>query len=208
MPDAFTFEAAVEGDLDEAVLRRSALHLGMELGNVYGRQGKSNLESSVGGYNKAAEHWPWTVLVDLDESHACPGELRSDWLPEEAPFMCLRVAVRQVESWLLADIGNTASLLGVKRSFFPADPDGEQDAKRTLVELAAKSSRENIREALLPPPGAKRKVGPLYNATLRAFVADRWNPDEAASRSESFCRCLGALEALRAKWTATQEASS
>ena len=206
MTVAFTFEAAVEGDLDEAVLRRSALHLGMELGNVYGRQGKSHLESSIGGYNEAAKRWPWTVLVDLDESHLCPAELRSAWLPNEAPFMCLRVAVRQVEAWLLADTSSAAALLGVKRSLLPADPDSEPDAKRTFVELADKSTRGNIREALVPPEGARRKVGPLYNAILRAFVASRWNPEEAASRSDSFNRCLGALDALRGRWRTAQDA--
>ena len=198
----FTFQAAVEGILDEAVLRRSAVHLGMEVGKVYGQQGKVHLESSIGGYNAAAQRWPWTVLVDLDESHACPAGLRSEWLPNEARFMCLRVAVRQVESWVLADTKNTATLLGVRRGLLPTDPDSESDAKRTLVELAEMSSRENIRDALVPPEGAKRKIGPLYNATLSAFVASRWNPDEAASRSESFRRFLGALDALQGRWMA------
>jgi hypothetical protein len=204
MPDAFTFEGAVEGDLDEAVVRRSALHLGMELGNVYGRQGKSHLESSINGYNEAAQRWPWTVLVDLDESHVCPAELRSSWLPEEAPFMCLRVAVREVEAWVLADTANTSALLGVKRSLLPSNPDAEPDAKRTLVDLARTSTRESIREALVPAEGARRKVGPLYNATLREFVANRWNPDEAAERSDSLRRFLKAIDALRSTWMATQ----
>lgn len=189
-------QAAVEGDLDEAVLRRLVRHCGAELGNVYGREGKSQLKASIGGYNAAAKRFPWVVLVDLDESHECAGELRTEWLPDEAPLMCLRVAVRQVESWLLADKDSAAPFLGVSQATLPADPDAELHSKRRLVHLAERSRWRPIREGLVPPPGSGRAVGPLYNALLRRFVVDRWKPDVAATRSESLRRCLLALEEL------------
>ena len=122
--------------------------------------------------------------------------------------MCFRVAVRQVEAWLLADPGATASLLSIRRSLLPANPDSEADAKRTLVALAERSNRASVREALVPAPGSKRKVGPLYNATLSAFVANHWSPERAAGNSDSFRRCLNALAVLRGKWQQAQATST
>lgn len=198
-----SIEAAVEGDLDEAVLRRAALHVNISIGNVYGRQGKPHLEASIGGYNSAAQRWPWIVLVDLD-SDPCPAELRRSWLEDEAPFMCLRVAVRQVEAWLLADVANMASLLGVRRALLPSDPDSEPNAKQTMVRLAERSNRQRIRDALVPRAGSKRQIGQLYNPTLREFVRESWQPESAAIRSESLRRSLGALDSLRNRWLAAQ----
>lgn len=190
------FQAAVEGELDDAVLRRIALHVGAQVGTVYGKEGKPQLRGRINGYNAAAHWHPWAVLVDLDESHSCPGDLRADWLPNEAPLMCFRVAVRQIEAWLLADSEESAAFLGVKRALIPKDPDEESNAKRRMVHLAENSRWRRIREAVAPAPGSGRSVGPLYNATLRNFVTERWRPEVAATRSDSLQRSLAALEAL------------
>jgi hypothetical protein len=191
-------QAAVEGDLDEAVLRRAAQHVGADLSHVYGREGKPRLRASIAGYNHAARHGPWAVLVDLDDEHDCAALLRREWLPSEASLMCFRVAVRQVESWLLAHREGIASFLGVSRSVVPPNPDALPNAKRALVHLAERSNRRQIRETLPPTPGSGRAVGVLYNATLRVFVEQRWNPEVAAERSDSLKRCLEALAALKA----------
>lgn len=203
MPDPPVFQAAVEGDLDEAVVQRIAQHLEIGIGNVYGRQGKPNLEANIAGYNAAARRWPWVVLVDLDQDHECPAELRSEWLESEAEFMCLRVAVRQIETWVLADTANAATLLGVRRALLPRDPDSEENSKRTLVHLAERSNRRLIREGLVPQAEGRRQVGPLYNSILRAFVLSDWSPLAASERSESLSRSLQALDNLRSKWIAS-----
>lgn len=191
------FQAAVEGELDDAVLRRVAVHVGAQVGTVYGKEGKPQLRGRINGYNAAARWHPWAVLVDLDESHPCAAELRADWLPDEAPLMCFRVAVRQVEAWLLADSEESAAFLGVKRALLPKEPDAESNAKRRMVHLAESSRWKRIREAIAPAPGSGRSVGPLYNATLRNFVTERWRPEVAATRSDSLRRCLVALGSLR-----------
>jgi len=192
-----SFEGAVEGDLDEEVLRRVSKHVGAEVGNVYGREGKQHLKASIGGYNAAAQWHPWAVLVDLNASHSCAAELRRDWLPKEASLMCLRVAVHQVEAWLLADTEEAARFLGVSKAILPHKPDDEANAKRVLVQLAERSRWRSIREALVPSPGGGRAVGPLYNPLLRSFVIEHWRPDVAATRSDSLSRCLAAFDSLR-----------
>ena len=107
------FSAAVEGPTDEAVLRRVIEHHGATLGTVYGKAGKSALLRQLRGYNQAAGMQPWIVLVDLDHDADCAPPARARWLPQPAPNMLFRIAVREVESWLLADREALASFLGV-----------------------------------------------------------------------------------------------
>ena len=194
-----TCSAAVEGDVDESVLRRAAQYAGLAVERVYGRKGKPHLKAGVSGYNSAAKHEPWLVLVDLDDDE-CPASLRQEWLPEQTDYMCLRVAVREVEAWLLADARNAAPFLGVSKSLLPKDADSVADPKATLVRLARRSRWRPIREGLVPLSGSGRQVGPLYVTRLRAFAAERWDPVVAAERSESLGRSLTALRELRESW--------
>lgn len=186
----------MEGELDDAVIRRLAAHVGAEVGAVYGKEGKPQLRRRIGGYNAAAQWHPWAVLVDLDADHVCASALRNEWLPSEAPLMCFRVAVRQIEAWLLADREESARFLGISRDLVPRDPDQESDAKRCLVQLARRSRWRRIREAMVPVSGSGRSVGPLYNATLREFVAERWRPEAASETSDSLRRCIASLRQL------------
>lgn len=123
MASANVIRAAVEGIVDEAVVRKLVESAGRVLGVVYGKQGKSLLRQRITGYNNAAQHTPWLVLVDPDHDENCAPPLRSAWLPQPAPHLCFRIAVREVEAWLLADIGRLAQFLSVARSKLPADPE-------------------------------------------------------------------------------------
>jgi hypothetical protein len=93
-----TISAAAEGITDEAVVRRLILHVGAQPGTVYGKQGKQHLRTRIAGFNNAAQHMPWLVLVDLDHDADCAPPLRAKWLPAPARWMCFRVAVRAVEA--------------------------------------------------------------------------------------------------------------
>jgi hypothetical protein len=63
--------AAVEGDVDEAVVRSLIEHIQAKIRAVYGRTGKSHLQRRLSGYNQAARFSPWIVLVDLDHDAEC-----------------------------------------------------------------------------------------------------------------------------------------
>src|SRR5438445_12986177 len=93
----------VEGMVDEAVLRCLATEAGAAVGPVYGRSGKAHIRQRINGYNRAAHLSPWVVLVDLNSDADCAPPLCTAWLPQPAPMMCFRVAVREVEAWLFAD---------------------------------------------------------------------------------------------------------
>lgn len=188
---------AVEGLVDEAVLRRLLRDAGLGCTAVYGKEGKPNLLQRLPGFNAAARHASWCVLIDLDHDASCVPEFLEQVLPEPAPGMTLRVAVRQIETWLLADRAGFASFLGVRSHDIPRDPDVLDEPKRLVVDLARRSQQRAITEDLVPRPGSGRSVGPAYTSRMIEFVTDRWRPHEAAERSPSLARCLAAIERLR-----------
>jgi hypothetical protein len=116
-----------------------------------------------------------------------------------AEIVLSRVAVRQVEAWLLSDRESIARFLSVPISRVPTDPESQTNPKQTMVNLAAKSKRKSIREDMVPRPGSGRSVGPAYTSTLIEFIqspAPIWRPKNAARNSESLRRCMRCLEQL------------
>lgn len=188
--------AAVEGDLDEAVLRRIADHAGVSIGNVYGRHGKPALLKSMPGYNNAAQYAPWVVLVDLDRSCDCAPPCVRQWLPQPSALMCFRAVVRAIEAWLLADRERIAAWLGIAIAHVPTNPEELHDPKQALVNLARRSRRRRIRDDMVPRDGSGRPIGALYNDQLIQFVehqANGWRPDRASQDSDSLARCLARI---------------
>lgn len=57
MPDV-AIQAAVEGQLDETVIRRLIEIAGGVPGTVYGKNGKSYLQNKMSGFNNAARFVP------------------------------------------------------------------------------------------------------------------------------------------------------
>jgi hypothetical protein len=192
-PTTVVVSAAAEGIVDEAVVRRMILEVGAQPGPVYGKNGKRR--ERITGYNNAARFSPWIVLLDLDHDAGCAPPLRSHWLPEPAPFMCLRIAVRQVEAWLLADRENIAKFIGVAASRVPRHVETLTNAKEAMVDLARRSRRRDIREDMMPRSGSGRSVGPAYASRLIEFAQGMWNPQEAARPSDSLRRSMKRLEA-------------
>jgi len=187
----------VEGIVDEAVIRRLLQDIGMPPGPVHVAGGKNQLRQRIGGYNHAAKHCPWIVLVDLNHEADCAPALRAAWLSAPAKHMCFRVAVREVEAWLLADRQQIATFLGVPPSKIPQTPDSLDDPKGTMVNLARRSSRKEVREDMVPRPNSGRSEGPAYASRLIEFVHRLWRPSAAESHSDSLRRCRLALLGIR-----------
>ena len=190
---------AVEGLLDEAVLKRLIAHAGGQAGAIYGKQGKVQLLRRLSGFNRAAQYAPWAVLVDLDQDGECAPPIRSSWLPEPSTNMCFRVAVREVEAWLLADREQLARFLAVTPRLIPEEPETLASPKDTMTQLAQKSRRRDGREDMAPRPGSSRRIGPAYSSRLIQFVADTqqgWRPDVASESANSLRGCIRCLERL------------
>ncbi len=172
------------------------MHVGAEPGPVYGKNGKANLKDKIAGYNNAAKHAPWVVLVDLDQDADCAPPLRVGWVPTPGPQLCFRVAVRAVEAWLMADAEAVAAFLSVAHRKIPANPEGLVAPKEALVNLARASRRKQIRDDMVPREGSGRSIGPAYVSRLIEFASSHWRPAEAADRSDSLRRAIACLNNL------------
>ncbi len=199
MPNGFVVSAAVEGIADEAVVRRLIEHAGGEIHAVYGKSGKDALRKKLSAYNNAAQNAPWLVLVDLNHTADCAPLLRQQWLPAPAPFICFCIAVRAIETWLLADADTIATFLGVARSEIPALPETLDDPKTTLVNLARISRRKDIRQDMVPREASGRAVGPAYTSRIVEYVKKHWRPDIAAQHSDSLQHTIDCLQRLSKK---------
>jgi hypothetical protein len=188
--------ASVEGIVDEAVVRKLIVHAGGRPGTVYGKNGKPFLRRQIHGYNNAARRLPWIVLVDLDRDAECAPPLCKEWVPDPSLYLCFRVAVREVEAWLMADTESLASFLGVGRSRLAADPEQIFEPKTELVNLARHSRRRDIRKDMVPRERSGRQVGPAYASRLIEFVETRWRPEVAAQAAESLRRAVDCLRRL------------
>lgn len=176
--------AAVEGLTDEAVAERLINHAGGKLGNVHGRRGKGFLRRQIDGYGQAARRSPWLVLVALDMDAECPVGLVRIWLEKPGnTFLCFRVAVREVESWLLADRETLAAYLHVRSGRIPSNPERLEDPKRVVIDVASRSTSRAIREDMGRPCGRRWTRGWLA-AKARQSARGRRLP-----RGQSLRRC-------------------
>jgi hypothetical protein len=161
-------------------------------GISYSANGFGYIKSNINGFNQASIAVPFFVLTDLD-NHSCPPELINDWLNSAINSnLIFRIAVREVESWLLADIEGFSSFTGVAQVNFPINPELEDDPKQVLINLVRRSRNRSIREDIVPINNNAR-IGPNYNERLMEFVSDFWSLERAISRSESLSRACNRL---------------
>ena len=188
-----TVTIAVEGATDIPVVRRLLAEAGHALAIAHGGHGKGPLDRNLVGYNNAARFAPWLVMRDLDHDAECAPAIASDLLPAPAEHMRLRIAVREMESWLIADAESLAAFLSVKSSRIPPDPDTLDDPKQALVTIARHSRRREIRDDMVPAVGTSITVGPAYGSRIEEFAREHWRPAVAANRSNSLKRTLDRL---------------
>ncbi len=184
----------VEDSLSEAFVRRILKESSSRfaIGYSYGRSGYGYIKRRTLAFNNAAKGTPFVILVDLEAE--CPPKQIKEWLPVSIhPNLLFRVAVKEVESWLLADRPGFTSFLGVSKKLIPENVDQISDPKQFLINLAKRSRKRALREAIVPIPNSTARVGPDYNGQLSSFVFDTWNIVEAIKHSDSLRRAISAI---------------
>ncbi|MEO8015589.1 MAG: hypothetical protein ABI642_15715 [Polaromonas sp.] len=188
---------ATEDVLSEAIGLRllGELPTPVTPGLLLRKDGFSYLRSGMNKWRQLAQRQIVLILTDLDQL-ACPITLKADWLGDKpAPAnLMLRIAVREVESWVLADHEAMRKLIGNKGTL-PPEPDQLPDPKQHLLKLAKLAARP-IREDLVKETGAVASQGIGYNYRLTAWVRSEWSPERAAQRSPSLQRARMRLNEL------------
>ena len=184
----------VEDRLSEAVSTKILEGLGIEISQRLGLKGKGYLQSKAQSLNQTAKGFPVFMLTDQDSPSHCPPQLIQAWIKgERHPKFFLRVAVMEVESWIMADRRGFAGFLSIPLNRIPEDTDAIPQPKEFLLSLTRLSKKASLRQEILPPPGATSRVGPGYNSRLGEFVYNHWNVNLAAFVSVSLQRTLARL---------------
>jgi len=197
-------DVAVEDELSEFVVLKllAVANRAYHVGTTYRHGGFGYLRRTINGWNAAAKGKPFVVLTDLDNK-PCPAELIGEWLTSApSPNLIFRVAVKEVEAWLLADVANLAEYLQIGEKHVPQDPDDIPDPKAALIELARLSRLKYVRDSLLPRQGSTAKQGLGHNECLGSFVRERWNVRTACFRSPSLSRALRRFDEFLPVWSA------
>jgi len=188
------FEDALHGAVIGKILAASRQRY--LVGLRYNGGGFGWIQRRINGFNNAAKGMPYLVLTDLDR-HECAPALIGAWLAGPRHHnLLLRVAVRQVEAWLLACRRDFAHFAGVQEHLIPPDADRIANSKEFLIDLVRRSRNSSLRSDIVPARGSTAKVGPNYNGRLISFVERHWDPIAAKECSLSLRKVVEALDAF------------
>lgn len=191
----------VEDELSEAVMRKVLAHHGgsLRIGTVITSGGFGNIKTSFAKFKTACRALPHIVFTDLDQ-HACPSSLKSDWrIGDLPPSLLFSIAVRSVESWLLADRDRMAAFLRIPTVKIAQAPESLADSKRELISLARRARSRRLASEICPELGSVARQGPLYNAHMIRFVRESWRVSVAANSSQSLARACQRIDELEAR---------
>ncbi len=164
--------------------------------NEQNYHGKENLKKKIKSYhNMAYKNLPSLVITDLDTDECAP-KLINDWLgyrPHEK--FLFRIAVKEIEAWLLADREAISKFLGVKKNKIPFYPENLDDPKQTLINLA-RYGKKQIKDELVPHENSTATIGPGYNNKLSEYIHVLWNLNRAAKNSDSLARTIESIKSL------------
>lgn len=196
MPKSLEVALVVEDVLSLSVMVKVMAHTGRgyKVIRPLVERGVDNIRTAVTKYRNASHALAHVVLTDLDNAPCAPF-LREQWgvamLPDS---MLFRVAVREVEAWVLADRAGFASFAGIPRNKVSHSPETLADPKQALINLVRQSRNRRLVAELVPLQGTSMSKGPLYNERLGQFVREKWDVTAAMQAAPSLKRTVDRLQ--------------
>lgn len=192
-----TVRYIVEGITDRPVAIRLIQRSGLEPQVARVGGGKASINRAL---KEQTLRGNLLVMRDLDHDAECAPALVGELLPYGPPRgLCLRIPVRQVESWMLADIEGFASEFAVNIKAHTINPDELDNPKQYIVNLCRRSKNAQVRRDIIPLQGGSARFGPRYAKRIIRFAEKVWDPERAAGRSPSLARALAAMDRLTAE---------
>lgn len=193
---------AVEDALSESVAKRLIREYvpGSEVTRVFGLGGISSVKSRISALNQMSRYdGPVLALADSDDPGKCPLVLVRELSGKLtiSPNMLIRIAVPEIESWIMADRNGIAQWLGIALNTVPRSPETLIDPKRTMVQLASRSRKRALRQGIAPNHVlGTHRTGAEYNILLDEFVTQHWNPEAARANAPSLSRAIARIAQL------------
>ncbi len=189
------FYVAYEDELSLALVQKifSQLNKNYLIGSKFPGRGAGYLRKNIKSFNELAKGLPFLLLTDLDNDECAPAKIR-DWIniPLNPNFL-FRIAVRESESWVLADRESFSKFLNISINRIPFNTDNIDDPKRFLMKLVRSSRKNKLKNDILPAKNSTASIGKNYNAPLISFVQGEWNTYQAAKHSDSLKRMIERL---------------
>lgn len=182
-----TIDLLVEGVVDEIVLRAILERQGLSVGTVYGRKGIGYVRERAEGIAIRGSYGSRVLIVAdaMDISAPCPGEGSRMLVANPPHGTIVRLAVNEIEAWLLASRPELSAFLRVPLARVPGNSDEVSDPKQSLVNLARMSPNSRLRNMIVPREGISAVVGVGYVDAIAEFVQSRWSLESAISVSNS-----------------------
>ncbi|WP_024667185.1 hypothetical protein [Pseudomonas syringae] len=179
-------------DLAIAIVRQVCP--GSSIANQICAGGFGPFKDKITALNSIATRMPVLMLADGDQDN-CVVKQRNSWMPARAhENLILRLAVREAESWVLADHEGFSQFAELSAAALPPLPDEIRDPKEALIGLIGRSKRRILRDEMLPNKQARAKTGLGYNLHLTGFVKEQWCAQRASERSPSLARSILRVE--------------
>lgn len=158
--------------------------------------GITKLIPNASRYAEQAQHVQ-SVFCLADTDGKCPVELISKWRPLHASRnFVFRLAVTEIESWILADRVGFSSYFQISANKIPANVDTVADPKSLVLSLVAKSKKRLFRDEVVSMTDFNKR-GSGYNIHLKSFVKTKWSLENARDHSISLRRAISNLIEIR-----------
>ena len=202
MADLYTY-AYVEDEPSQAILAKiieyansqSSNRFTLHTGDPIITHGFGNLQKKTQSFLPAAtkgEGIRSIFLTDLDQKNSVQ-QIANEWfniaclalLPEKFIF---RIAVHEIESWIIADNNGIANFLNVSPVNFTTSPDDLDDPKQFLFNVIGSKCRSKKFKDMLPQK--RQSVGIEYNPQIVQFIKENWDIQAAMTNSPSLKRAV------------------
>jgi hypothetical protein len=162
-----------------------------------GKKGQGFIKDRINQYNSAKDDILFFVLTDLDQEECAP-KLINDWFKRPVrKNLLFRVAVREVEAWLLADSEGFSKFVNLDKNLIDRETryiETINDPKKKLIALVNRCRERTLKEDIVASNMKTANQGPGYNTRLKTFVEDYWDVNRAKINSNSLDRTIKALQ--------------
>lgn len=162
--------------------------------------GAGKLFAELPQYLQIANSLPVFLLTDLDRLDCAPTLAQQYRPPRGWPERFLfRIAVREVENWLLADHQGFSKFTGIPVNKLTPASESITDPKQHLLSLVHRHASSDMKARLVTRHSGGLRPGTAYNATLSEFAAHIWQPVHAEQHSDSLKRARQRLSELASR---------
>ena len=162
--------------------------------------GNSQIFNNLDVYRELSARISSVILfIDLDnkpETPCSPSLLRAHPINnrQSPPQFQIRIAVRTVESWLLADKEGMEQYFGIPQDAIIDNPEELPNPKQVLLNLIKRNATKEVRHGMLPIDGAR--VGLEYNNYLTDFINTAWDSTRACANADSLVRAIKGIQKI------------